>query len=197
LKTGKDIRDVQSGRTGGTNAMRAAGFWVGLSTALVDILKGTVAVWLARMFVPGNEWLAVVCPLTAIIGHNYSVFLLSRSPDGRLRLGGGAGGATSLGGSIGLWWPSVLVIFPLAALIYYFIGYASIATMSVAFLSALLFGYRAYAGLGPPEYIWYGVLSLALLLWALRPNIKRLFEGSERLHGYRARKQKQAAGETP
>ena len=30
LKTGKDIRDVESGRTGGTNAMRAAGFWAGI-----------------------------------------------------------------------------------------------------------------------------------------------------------------------
>ena len=27
LKTGKDIREVESGRTGGTNALRAAGFW--------------------------------------------------------------------------------------------------------------------------------------------------------------------------
>ena len=27
LTTGKDIRSVASGRTGGTNAMRAAGFW--------------------------------------------------------------------------------------------------------------------------------------------------------------------------
>ncbi|MBK8428740.1 MAG: glycerol-3-phosphate acyltransferase [Lewinellaceae bacterium] len=30
LKTGKDIREVESGRTGGTNAMRAAGFWGGV-----------------------------------------------------------------------------------------------------------------------------------------------------------------------
>lgn len=27
LSTGKDIRTVESGRTGGTNAMRAAGVW--------------------------------------------------------------------------------------------------------------------------------------------------------------------------
>ena len=40
LKTGKDIREVESGRTGGTNAMRAAGFWAGFATAMLDILKG-------------------------------------------------------------------------------------------------------------------------------------------------------------
>ena len=39
LKTGKDIRKVESGRTGGTNAMRAAGFWAGVATAALDILK--------------------------------------------------------------------------------------------------------------------------------------------------------------
>jgi len=38
LTTGKDIRQIESGRTGGTNAMRAAGFWVGFSTAMLDLL---------------------------------------------------------------------------------------------------------------------------------------------------------------
>ena len=49
LKTGKDIRTIESGRTGGTNALRAAGFWAGLLTAILDILKGAVAVWIARV----------------------------------------------------------------------------------------------------------------------------------------------------
>ncbi len=39
-KTGKDIRTIESGRTGGTNAVRAAGFGAGLLTAILDILKG-------------------------------------------------------------------------------------------------------------------------------------------------------------
>ena len=48
IKTGKDIREVESGRTGGTNAVRAAGFGAGLLTAILDILKGASAVWLAQ-----------------------------------------------------------------------------------------------------------------------------------------------------
>lgn len=40
LSTGKDIRSVESGRTGGTNAMRAAGVWAGVATAIFDTLKG-------------------------------------------------------------------------------------------------------------------------------------------------------------
>ena len=78
LKTGKDIRDVESGRTGGTNAMRAAGFWAGIATAMLDILKGAVGVWLATWLTPDHHWVHVVAPLAAIIGHNYSIFLPQR-----------------------------------------------------------------------------------------------------------------------
>jgi len=56
LKTGKDIRTVESGRTGGTNALRAAGFWAGLATALLDVFKAVVAVWLAQWLSPAINW---------------------------------------------------------------------------------------------------------------------------------------------
>ena len=63
IHTGQDIRNVASGRTGGTNAMRAAGFWAGLFTALFDILKGAGAVWLAQAVSPANDWLHVFAPI--------------------------------------------------------------------------------------------------------------------------------------
>jgi glycerol-3-phosphate acyltransferase PlsY len=71
----KDVRQVASGRTGGTNAMRAAGFGAGLLTAILDILKGASTVWLARA-VTDNPWIHILAPLAAILGHNYSIFLL-------------------------------------------------------------------------------------------------------------------------
>ena len=192
IKTGEDIRGVQSGRTGGTNAMRAAGIWIGLFTAVVDGLKGACVVWLARALVPGNLWLEIICPIAAIFGHNNSIFLLRRNEEGKLRLGGGAGGAACVGGSVGLWGFSALSIIPLAGVIFYFIGYASVATMSVALLSTIIFGIRAYMGLSPWQYALYGLGAEILLVWALRPNIKRLVEGSERIHGFRARHKKDA-----
>jgi glycerol-3-phosphate acyltransferase PlsY len=33
----------------------------------------------------------------------------------------------------------------------------------------------------------YGALALLVLIWALRPNIKRLIEGTERIVGLRAK----------
>lgn len=188
LINGKDLRSVESGRTGGTNAMRAAGFWAGIGTALVDLLKAALAVWLARQVFPTSPWIHVVAGLGAILGHNYSVFLIRRDESRRLRLHGGAGGAPTVGAALGLWPPSILIILPVAVLILYFIGYASIATLSVGVISAGVFAFQAGMGASPWWYMLYGLLAEAVLLWSLRPNIRRLLNGTERLVGYRARR---------
>ena len=190
LKTGQDIRVIESGRTGGTNAMRAAGFWAGILTTLMDILKGAVAVWIAKAILPDAHLLHVLAPIAAIIGHNYSIFVPERNEQGRIvRLRGGAGGAPAVGGAFGLWGPSIFIVVPLGALVFFTLGIASITTMSVAFFAIVIFAIRASLGLTPWLYVLYGVLAEALLVWALRPNIKKLFAGGERivkqsLHGW-------------
>lgn len=193
LRTGKDIRQIESGRTGGTNVARAAGFWSGLATAILDLLKGAAAAWLARWLVPGNDWLAALAPLLAILGHNYSLFLAERAASGQLRLRGGAGGAPAVGGALGLWAPSILIIIPLAVAILFGIGYASLATISVGVIATLIFAYRAWSGLSPWAYVLYGLLATAVLVWALRPNIARLLQGTERLVGWRAGRKAKAS----
>jgi acyl phosphate:glycerol-3-phosphate acyltransferase len=191
LSTGKDIRSIESGRTGGTNAMRAAGFWAGLATGIFDVIKGYAAVYISHLLIPGNHlWLEVLAPFCAIIGHNYSIFLLERNENGWLRFRGGAGGATCLGGSVGLWFPSLFIILPICGLIYYFVGYASVTTLSIALLSTLIFTIRALLGLNPWQYAIYGILAFVALAWALRPNIQRLISGNERIVGLRAKKRK-------
>jgi glycerol-3-phosphate acyltransferase PlsY len=192
FKTGKDVRKVESGRTGGTNAMRAAGFWAGALTATLDFLKAAVVVWLARWLDPGNVWLEVLAPVAAVLGHNYSIFLIERKDSGGIRLRGGAGGAPSSGGAFGLWPPSFLIILPTGLLLLFGIGYASIATMSVPLIASIIFAYRAWIGASPWQYILYGVLTEIVLIWALRPNIQRLFNGTERVVGWRARRKKDA-----
>ncbi|MBU0512978.1 MAG: glycerol-3-phosphate acyltransferase [Chloroflexi bacterium] len=190
ITTGQDIREVQSGRTGGTNAMRAAGFWAGFATAFLDIFKGASGVWLARALVPGNHWLEVLSPIAAIIGHNYSIFLIERYENGKIRLRGGAGGAPFIGGAMGLWPWSIVWLVPIGAVILFGIGYASLTTLSAPLIATLIFAYRAWIGASPWEYVLYGLLSEILIIWALRPNIKRLLDGTERLVGWRARRAK-------
>jgi acyl phosphate:glycerol-3-phosphate acyltransferase len=181
MKTGKDIRTVESGRTGGTNAARAAGFGAGLLTAIMDILKGAAAVWVAQALDPTNHVVHVLAPVFAILGHNYSFFLLERDPNGKLKFRGGAGGAPALGGAMGLWLPMFPIAFGIGALIWFTIGIASLTTMAIGLVVIIIFAVRAALGLQEPIDISYGVIAELLLIWALRPNIKKLFAGSERV----------------
>jgi len=190
LSTGQDVRKIQSGRTGGTNAMRAAGLWAGVATAILDLLKGVVSVWLARWVTPDLVWIIVLAPIAVILGHNYSIFLVERDENGHIKMRGGAGGAPSAGGSFGLWPPVLLFILPIAGFILYFVGYASVATLSAPIITMIVFAVMAWLGKLPWQYVVYGLLAEILLAWSLRPNIKRLLNGTERLIGWRAKRAK-------
>lgn len=191
LRSGKDLRQVESGRTGGTNAMRAAGFWAGAATAILDLLKATITVYIARWVAPQGYWLHILAPTAAVLGHNYSIFLRERGPDGKLRLRGGAGGASAVGGAFGLWPWSIVIVIPVGLIFLFGVGYASLATLSVALTATLLFIYLALINITPWAYVFYGPLVGLLLVWALRPNIRRLMNGTERLVGWRARRKQQ------
>jgi glycerol-3-phosphate acyltransferase PlsY len=180
---GSDIRAVGSGRTGSTNVLRAGGGKIALMTGVLDVLKAAAAVWTAQRLLPGQQWAAVLAAVAAVIGHNYSIFIGFK---------GGAGGAPTIGAAFALWPPSLLVVVPLGAAVWYFVGYASVATMSFSVILTALFAYRAYTQGEPWQYAVFGVLALLVCLWALRPNIRRLQRGEERLVGYRARRLKQA-----
>lgn len=182
ISTGKDIRQVASGRTGGTNAMRAAGFWAGLFTAIFDILKGAVAVWIAQALLPDHHLTHALAPVASILGHNHSIFLPDYDENGKFKgLRGGAGGAPSVGGAFGLWPTSLAIILPLGVLVFFTVGIASVTTMSVALFAIIVFAVRAILGLGPWVDVLYGVIAEILLILALRPNIKNLLAGNERI----------------
>jgi glycerol-3-phosphate acyltransferase PlsY len=186
IASGKDVRSIGSGRTGGTNAMRAAGWFAGLLTVLGDVGKGLASGWIAEAFFPGNNWVKVAAALLAIIGHNYSIFLVKKNELGRLKFEGGAGGATCVGGAMALWMPSLWIIFPISMIVYLLVGYASVTTISVAVAATIIFTVRALVGLNAYAYIIYGILSLVIVLIALRPNLERLKKGTERVVGLRA-----------
>jgi glycerol-3-phosphate acyltransferase PlsY len=98
LAIGEDIRSRGSGNVGGTNALRTAGWKVGVAVTLIDVGKGAVAVWLMRIYNPESVWIAAAV-LAAVMGHCYPVWL---------KFDGGKGVATGLG--------AFLVIAPLSAL---------------------------------------------------------------------------------
>ncbi len=179
--TGKDLREVESGRTGGTNAFRAAGFGVGFATALLDTAKAAIAVWVARALSPDANIIHVLAGLGAILGHNYSIFLAERDEKGRLRLRGGAGAMPALGGAVGLWAWTFPFVFVTGALVLFTLGMASVATLTVGLAIIILFAVRASMDLMPWVNVIYGLIAELLLIWALRPNIQKIFAGTERV----------------
>jgi len=90
--TGRDIRDMGDGNPGMMNVWDSVGFRAALVVGLGDIGKGMAAVGIAHLM--GVELAgAVLAALVAVLGHDYSIFL---------RLHGGNGMATSVGGIVAL-----------------------------------------------------------------------------------------------
>jgi glycerol-3-phosphate acyltransferase PlsY len=175
----RDIRDSGSGRTGGTNALRASGFGAATITVLCDLLKGAAGVALARLIFPVSSSAEVLAGLGVVLGHNASIYLGFR---------GGAGTAPSMGVAGAFWWPSLIFTVPFLPLGLWVIGIASLTSLVIGLVIIGVFVLRAASGVGPWEYVAYGVGALLLVAFALRPNIKRLLNGTEPIVGPRARR---------
>lgn len=186
LIKGEDLRKIGSGRTGGTNSLRAAGLGVGVLTSLSDVLKGAASVWLTTWLLgdaagPATlPWLQATAGVLSVVGHNWSIFL---------KFGGGAGTGPNVGWSSAIW----LWVLPIAFLVMggmlYFVGMASVASLAMAAVTIIAFAWRYLTGVDSTAAYLVGSIAAGLVVtWALRPNIKRVLNGTERLVGRRAKK---------
>lgn len=89
--------------------------------------------------------------------------------------------APTLGRAMGLWLPMFPFVFTAGALFWFTVGNASLTTMTIGLIVIIVFTIRAWLGLHVSLDIWYGVMAELLLIWALRPNIKKLLAGNERV----------------
>ena len=189
---GVDIRTVGSGRTGATNAWRAAGLKAAIPTVLGDALKGAVAIWiityLFHIVLPEptamtvDEAIARQTALQlsqalagglAIIGHNWSIFLGFR---------GGAGGITAAATTMALYSPVGGMVWLIGALLFWWSRIASIATFSVAlsaFAIFLMLAVDDWMTYWP--YVIYGAIAFLSVMVALRSNREKLKDGQERV----------------
>lgn len=179
ILSGKDVREVGSGRTGGTNAFRAAGLPAGVLTFLGDVAKGFAAVYLTRALVGASvPWLEAAAATAAVAGHNWSLYLGFK---------GGAGTGPNAGAGIALWPWTGLVLIPLVPLVLFTTGYASVASTAASVVILLIFAVRAAALGEPVAYVAYAAATTVLVALALIPNYKRLIAGTERRVGPRAK----------
>jgi glycerol-3-phosphate acyltransferase PlsY len=194
LIRGEDIRRHGSGRTGGTNAMRAGGVGAGALTMIGDVLKGYAAVivarWLAGPAAMASlvAFVSALAGLAAVIGHNWSIFLGFK---------GGAGTAPNIGASMAFWPLSLIYLGPMVPIVLYLIGYASVTSMLIGLTIIVTFVTRAALQVDPTWwYAAYAVGAAVAVVLALRPNIRRLREGTERVVGLRARRARQKGGDS-
>ena len=186
LFKGIDVRDVGSGRTGGTNSYRAGGLPAGMLTAFFDGAKGWVSVWVVgELLAEGlwSDWLIwgqVIAGIFSVFGHNWSVYI---------KFKGGAGTGPNVGWATHIWvWMAPLSIL-VALGIFWLNGMASVVSISMALIIPIVFAIRYLLGIdGTWAYTVGGFITLGLVLWSLRPNIKRIIAGTERVVGPRAKK---------
>jgi glycerol-3-phosphate acyltransferase PlsY len=175
LLAGRDPREVGSGRTGGTNVYRTAGRTAAVLTVLGDVFKGYLAVMLAEALAPpASAWPVALAALAAIIGHNHSVFL---------GFTGGAGSTPNLGAFLRLDPVGFLVVLAVDLAVLFGLRFASVASLVNAAGILAWLGWRVITGNLAPAILVYGIGQLALVAWALRPNIARLRAGTERRLG--------------
>jgi glycerol-3-phosphate acyltransferase PlsY len=170
---GTDPRTIGSGRTGGTNALRALGRKWATVVVLGDLAKGALPVLLARFVTGGDDPLTeVLSGAAAVAGAIWSVFAGFRS---------GRGVGTGVG--------TMLVIQPLAVLLAapVFVGvilltrYVSLGSLlgSASMLPAMLLFVILAPGT-PLTYVLYVVVGAAFIWLAHSDNIDRLLHGTER-----------------
>ncbi|MCB0132731.1 MAG: glycerol-3-phosphate acyltransferase, partial [Caldilineaceae bacterium] len=171
---GVDIRTVGSGRTGGTNAWRAAGLKAAIPTVVGDAVKGALAIWLVRWlfyaFFPEPNVMTVdvatarqtVVQLAAalagglaIIGHNWSVFNGFK---------GGAGGITSAATAMALYPLVGGIVWIIGALLIWWTRIASVGTFAVGASAFALFLILGVNQLAPWPYIIFGAIALFSVL---------------------------------
>lgn len=160
-----DPRGFGSGNPGATNVLRTGNKFAALLTLLGDAAKGWVAMWLVAKVGPGDTAIAFT-GLAAFLGHLFPVFL---------RFRGGKGVATAIGVLIGLDGMVALIAAITWAITAVVFRYSSLAAIAAACVAPG----AAYALHGPDTlFLVIGIMCL-LLIMRHRPNIIRLFAGTE------------------
>lgn len=175
-KEGADIRETGSGGTGATNVSRRAGKVAGVFTLVLDALKGSVAVLIARFVVAPSlnaEWIVTAAAIGVIVGHIFPVWL---------GFHGGKGVATGVGVFLILAPIALLCAGVLFVAIVWFTRFVSLGSIVAAATIPLFVWLQSVfvepvADLRP--LLTAAIAGAVLIIFAHRGNIGRLAKGAE------------------
>jgi len=173
ISGGPDPRTVGSGRTGGTNALRALGRKWAAVVVGGDLLKGALPVLLARFVTDGDPLVEVLCGGAAVGGAIWSVFVGFRS---------GRGVGTGVGTMLVIQPIAVFLAAPVFVAVIVITRYVSLGSLlgSAAMFPAMLVIWAVASGAVPPAYLLWAAAGPALIWLAHADNIDRLIHGTER-----------------
>lgn len=169
LLIGEDIRNFGSGNIGATNVSRVLGKKWAVITAVVDMLKGGVAILIAMIAGVQSASLLAAIGFAGVLGHDYPAWLQFK---------GGKGVATTFGvfGCFDFFNPLPAIFGGLAwFLVREATGYVSISSMIALAIAALFMPIFSM----PTPYYVVAILLVALTVWRHRENIHRLIAGTE------------------
>ncbi|MFA4858865.1 MAG: glycerol-3-phosphate 1-O-acyltransferase PlsY [Candidatus Margulisiibacteriota bacterium] len=164
-----DIQKVGSGNIGATNVLRTLGPVAGTIVFILDLLKGTLATWIAMQMLSDPLWI-IIAGSFSVIGHMFPIFL---------KFKGGRGSATGLGILLAIAPEIFLGALILTALIIAMTRYVSLASISVPPLIVL----ALFLAQAPLPYSIAAVAITVLIIVKHIPNIQRLLAGTERKMG--------------
>jgi glycerol-3-phosphate acyltransferase PlsY len=162
---GVDVRQHGSGNIGVANVYRVAGPWVGALVLAADALKGAAPVIVAAWATGSAAW-SVAAGITAIAGHNWSVFLGFR---------GGKGIATSFGVLLALSTTAALAAAAVWIVVVAATKYASLGSL----LGLLSLPVTMSIVGAPAEHLGFALIAIVAGFYQHRANIHRLLSGTE------------------
>lgn len=173
--TGFDVREKGSGNAGSTNVLRTVGKKAAILTLICDCLKGIVAILiavLASKIVKGTDagLLVQLAGVAVVIGHTFPIFF---------KFKGGKGVATSLGVLLIINWQIGLICLVFALTLMALTRFVSLGSVSAAILFPILTIFIQENYIVPGNYIIFGVVLAAIVVFNHRANVKRLLTGTE------------------
>jgi acyl phosphate:glycerol-3-phosphate acyltransferase len=176
LVGGVDVRTVGSHRTGATNVQRSLGTAAGLAVLLLDFGKGFVPVVAVRM-ITGDDYLAAVAGLAAVVGHDWPLFAGLR---------GGRGVATAAGALAPLAPLALLLTFLCLVVTVALTRYVSLGSIVAGTLAAVVVALlRGHVTGQVDAALVVALVAGALILFKHADNLHRLLHGRESKLGQR------------
>ena len=175
-RTGEDVRATGSGNIGATNVLRSSGPVLGITTLLLDIAKGWVAVWLMAKYGSAEPVWTALAGLAVILGHAFPAVLKFR----------GGKAVASFVGAFAYLAPlpllAITIVFVIVVTVTRFISLGSVAGAGLFPMAVWMIDHPA------TPLVLAALAGGVFIIWRHSANIERLRAGTENVFTFARKK---------